>query len=119
MPAFDLKTNNWQLILNYCIGHEHSSLLLCPNTNAALINHCSERDPANHPCGRAGRPNAKFQWADWDKVSNEWLTKTIDEMETERGQGLSLEAVAIGDIEEGEEVFVDYGKVNTDLSISK
>ena len=89
MPAFDLKTNNWQLILNYCIGHEHSSLLLCPNTNAA--NHRSDGDPENYPCSRAGKSNAKFQWADWDKVSNEWLTKTIDRMETEGGQGLTLE----------------------------
>eukprot|EP01083_Nonionella_stella_P090921 254123_1 len=31
-------------------------------------------------------------------------------METEGGQGLTLEVVAMSDIEEGEEVFVDYGK---------
>lgn len=31
-----------QLLLNYCFGHHESSLLLCPNSNAILVNHCSE-----------------------------------------------------------------------------
>lgn len=112
MPAFDPKSKNWQLILNYCLGHHRSSLLLCPNTNAALINHCSNRNnKKSHPCGnKSGKPNAKYRWAEWDETSNEWLKKTIEEMEEEGGHGLVLEVVATRDILEGEEVFIDYGK---------
>jgi hypothetical protein len=106
MPAFEGK--EWQLLLNYCIGRDDSSLLLCPNTNAILFNHCSDRRP-EHPCGKENKPNAKYQWAKWDEATDEWLNMTIGEMEEKGGRGLSLEIVATRDIEEGEEVFVDYG----------
>jgi len=109
MPAFDPSAKNLQLILNYCLGHNRSSLLLCPNSNANLINHCSDRNKKSHPCGKTGNPNAKYQWAQWDETSNEWLKKTIKEMEEEGGHGLVMEVVATRDILEGEEVFIDYG----------
>mmetsp|Transcript_10354 Transcript_10354/g.15666 ORF Transcript_10354/g.15666 Transcript_10354/m.15666 type:complete len:753 (-) Transcript_10354:152-2410(-) len=110
MPAFDPSAKNLQLILNYCLGHNRSSLLLCPNSNANLINHCSDRNKKSHPCGKTGNPNAKYQWAQWDETSNEWLKKTIKEMEEEGGHGLVMEVVATRDILEGEEVFIDYGQ---------
>jgi len=34
-----------QLLLNYCFGHTASQLLLCPQTNSILLNHCSKRTP--------------------------------------------------------------------------
>ncbi len=108
MPAF--YGEQWQLILNYCVGHEHSSLLLCPNTNVGLINHCSERRPKTHPCGRGKGPNAKYRWAEWNKISNNWRSKLIGEMEQDGGKGLMMEVVATRNIEDGEEVFIDYGK---------
>ena len=37
------KRVNDQLIVNYCFAHPQSTLLLCPNTQAVLINHCSLR----------------------------------------------------------------------------
>jgi hypothetical protein len=95
-----------QLLLNYCFGHPQSSLLLCPNTNAALINHCSHRTEG---CGPRG-PNAEYRWAtSWDRSTPAWLNLTLDEMADRTGHGLSLEIVATREINRGEEVFIDYG----------
>jgi hypothetical protein len=66
-----------QLLLNYCFGHEESSLLLCPITNAILINHCSNR---TKECGESG-PNAEFRWdTTWDRDTKRWLNMTLDEI---------------------------------------
>jgi hypothetical protein len=51
----DGSHNGTQLLMNYCFGHKDSTLLLCPNTNAVLINHCSTRSKG---CGPDG-PNAE------------------------------------------------------------
>ncbi len=74
-----------------------------------LVNHCSDRRPDIHPCGRHNRPNAQYRWAKWDEATDAWLNKTIAQMEEDGGRGLSMEIVATRDIEVGEEVFVDYG----------
>ncbi len=74
-----------------------------------LVNHCSDRRPDIHPCGRHNRPNAQYRWAKWDEATDTWLNKTIAQMEQDGGRGLSMEIVATRDIEVGEEVFVDYG----------
>ena len=124
MPAFGETSNQFQLLLNYCFGRDDSSLLLCPNTNAILINHCSSRRPDLHPCAvkdqvtddeeedREGAlgPNAEYKWAKWDHSTEHWLNKTIDEMKVMEGRGLSFEIVATREIREGEEVFIDYGE---------
>lgn len=95
-----------QLLLNYCFSHRNTSLALCPDTNAILVNHCSDR---TKECGPKG-PNAMFRWASgWDPVSDDWLNKTVDDIAKEDGRGLSMEIVALRDIEPGEEVFMDYG----------
>ena len=106
IPAFDPE-GRLQLLINYCFGHKESSLLLCPNTNAILINHCSQRRPDLHPCGPdRGEPNAEYRWAKWDHATKDWLQKSIPEMVDEKGRGLSLEIVATKEIKEGE----DYGE---------
>ena len=48
-----------QLLLNYCFSNPHSTVLLCPTTNAVLINHCSKR---TKQCGPQG-PNADYRWS--------------------------------------------------------
>lgn len=66
-----------QLLLNYCFGHDESSLLLCPITNAILINHCSNR---TKECGESG-PNAEYNWdTAWDRDTARWLDMTLDEI---------------------------------------
>lgn len=114
LPAFRKDTTDkWQLLLNYCLGHNDSGLLLCPNTNAILVNHCSDRRPDIHPCSKQNhkdnKPNAEYRWAKWDDNTDKWLGMTIEDMKREEGRGLSLDIVATRDILEGEEVFVDYG----------
>jgi hypothetical protein len=95
-----------QLILNYCYGHSKSSLLLCPATNANLINHCSPR----YKGGSCKGPNAELKWAtEFDPETKDWLQRSIGEIRdmVDRGRrGLSLEVVALRDIEPGEEVSV-------------
>ena len=94
-----------QLLLNYCFGHPESSLLLCPDTNVILINHCSSRRP-NNENDECNRPNAKLQWAsDWDLgINKKWLEMSLDEIARQPGRGLALEVVATRDITPGEEV---------------
>lgn len=80
-----------QILLNYCFGHHDSTLLMCPTTNAVLINHKAE-------------PNAFVRWADWDETTRRWRTLSLLEIQNEDGRGLSLDIVALRDIDEGEEV---------------
>ena len=97
-----------QLLLNYCFGHSESSVLLCPLTNAILINHCSSRK--ENPACKNG-PNAKVQWASaWDMTNPRWTEMTLEELATKETRGLSMEIVALRDIVAGEEVFIDYGE---------
>eukprot|EP00977_Amphora_coffeiformis_P011526 scaffold2768_cov161-Amphora_coffeaeformis.AAC.2 len=72
--VLDIYTNGQrigeQLLLNYCFGHPQSSMLLCPDTQAELINHCSKR---TKQCGRHG-PNAAIRWSrGWDPTSGEYV----------------------------------------------
>ena len=96
-----------QLLMNYCFGHMESQLLLCPQTNAILINHCSNREKEN-VCNNGNGPNAIARWASgWDTTSDEWLQKSMEfmvNMTTEGMRGLSLEIIATADIAPGEEV---------------
>ncbi|CAB9507051.1 Guanylate cyclase [Seminavis robusta] len=114
-----------QLLLNYCWGNTQTTLLVCPITNAQLINHCSDRP--GFPCPKLNKgsgndtstststgPNARIEWADssWDPSTREWLNMTIPQMMQQPlyQRGLSLQVVATRDILPGEEVFVDYGQ---------
>uniref|UniRef100_A0A7S4VCM2 SET domain-containing protein n=1 Tax=Ditylum brightwellii TaxID=49249 RepID=A0A7S4VCM2_9STRA len=102
-----------QLLLNYCFGHVESSLLLCPSSNAIIINHCSDRQDWGGQCGGGKGPNAMYRWAtDWDTNTEEWLSLSLEEMQEKndnRQRGLSFEIVATRDIQPGEEIFIDYG----------
>jgi hypothetical protein len=83
-----------QLLLNYCFGHVNSSLLLYPYSPMInLINHSSEKS------------NVKLQWAA-NVESLEWPLERVLES---KSTGLLLELVALRDIENGEEVLLDYG----------
>ena len=90
-----------QLLLNYCFGHPNSTMLLFPyGLGVGHINH--------HPEDY----NAEVRWArDFDFFHNEgWLNRSIDELKFEWRASLMLEYIATRDIEEGEEVLIDYGK---------
>mmetsp|Transcript_3776 Transcript_3776/g.7684 ORF Transcript_3776/g.7684 Transcript_3776/m.7684 type:complete len:586 (+) Transcript_3776:276-2033(+) len=90
-----------QLLLNYCFGHPNSTMLLFPyGSGVGYINHHSEDY------------NAEVRWArDFDFFHNkDWLNRSLDELKFEWRASLMLEYIALRDIEEGEEVLIDYGK---------
>jgi hypothetical protein len=89
-----------QLLLNYCFGHRDSTLLLCPyGLLTALINHDSQN------------PNTKVAWSDKRRLRHpEWFDQPVSLWGNSRHSGLSFDFVALRDIEEGEEVTIDYGR---------
>jgi len=89
-----------QLLLNYCMGHNQSTLLLCPyGALTTLINH------------NQTRANVKLQWASPERSNHEptWLNMTVDQLGKIQTARLSMELVALRDIQEGEEIMLDYG----------
>lgn len=100
----DGEQMGYQLLLNYCFGHRDSSLLLCPDTNAILINHCSSR---LKQC--ANGPNARVQWASgWQPNHKDWLKMSIKELLEQSSRGIAMEVVASRDIVPGEEVSLAF-----------
>jgi SET domain len=89
-----------QLLLNYCFGHRHSTLLLCPySLLVGLVNHSRKH------------ANVKVQWSDpsRSKHNPELLDQTVDDLEKQTWATLSMEFVALRDIKEGEEILLNYG----------
>lgn len=89
-----------QLLYNYCYGHPDSSLLLFPTGSVvAFINHSKE-------------PNAKMVWSNHPAHQKHWLNLEPWELLHNENMyiGLVMEIVALRDIEEGEEIFIDYGE---------
>lgn len=109
LPLLQLVERNFsqhEVLVNYCFRHKDSSMMLCPLSNAALLNHCSIR---TKQCGERG-PNAAYRWASkWDSTTATWRQLSLDEVASKRERGLSFEIVALRDILHGEEVFFDYG----------
>lgn len=87
----------FQLLMNYCFGHEQSTLLLCPyGLLTAFINHSHEN------------PNTRIQWSQQMRHP-EWREKPISEWWEIYHTGLQIDFVALRDINEDEEIFIDYG----------
>ena len=90
-----------QLLLNYCFGHKHSTILLCPYSNGVpYINH-------NHQS-----PNARIVWPERPLVQNStWLDQNIDYIDEHLSSvAFEFDIVAIRDLQPGEEVLIDYGQ---------
>ncbi|CAB9505826.1 Guanylate cyclase [Seminavis robusta] len=88
-----------QLLLNYLYGHPESSMLFFPSGSVScLINHSKE-------------PNAKLVWSTHPGHQRHWYDMSPEELLTMETMyiGLLIEVVALRDIEEGEEIFIDYG----------
>ena len=69
-----------QLLLNYCFGHGESKMLFCPQSNAALVNHCSTRLQWGGQCDERG-PNAALRWATaWDMSTSATLRLGLEEL---------------------------------------
>jgi SET domain len=92
----------YDLILNYSFGHPNSTVLLTPYGGGVnYINH-----------GGKEKANVRVQWPNKELIAHkpEFLTRTPYDLSNSLDKiGLSFEYVALRDIAEGEEVFLDYG----------
>lgn len=89
-----------QLLLNYVYGHPESSMVFYPTGSVvSFINH-------------GDTPNAKLVWSDHPSNGKDWFELEPEELVSEEHQhiGLLMEIVATRDINEGEEIFIDYGE---------
>jgi hypothetical protein len=90
----------FQIILNHCIGHPESTLLLFPyGLGVNYINHNSSR------------ANVEIRWAANGTSGHDasWLELSPGEMEYQYSTHLGIDYFATKDIEKGEEMFLDYG----------
>jgi hypothetical protein len=92
----------YQILLNYCLGHRESTVLLCPyGPHASYINH--NRTLAN----------ARLAWSDPQRSNHdpralEWPPSLLEKRSS--SAALSMDVVATRDIRRGEEVLLDYGE---------
>jgi len=94
-----------QLLVNYAFQPKGSTLLLYPyGPGVGLINHASKK---------SRKINAKLQWSTHHmNHGTQWLDSslTLDQFWKMQYPGsLILDVVALRDIREGEEIFIDYG----------
>jgi hypothetical protein len=92
----------YQLLLNYCFGHNESTVLVCPYGNGVnYINHVREH------------ANVKVRWAqDFPAHQDDVLHQATPEdlFNSTAEPKFVLEYIALRDIVAGEEIFLDYGE---------
>ena len=90
------KPIHQQLLLNYCFGHNESTLLLCPyGLLTSQINHSKQ-------------PNTKIEWTQNVRHA-EWMEMPLRHWASTKHSGISFDFVALRDIQEDEEILIDYG----------
>lgn len=89
-----------ELTINYSYGHPNSSMVLLPY--APTVNF------VNNNLNKS-KVNARIQWSCNKHHQEEWEHDSVKDI-LKRGRGLMLDLVAIDNIDEGDEVFLDYGE---------
>lgn len=89
-----------ELTINYSFGHRNSSMVLLPY--APTVNFI------NNNLNKS-KVNARVQWSNSKHHQEKWEHDSVEDI-LKRGQGLMLELIAIQNIEEGDEIFLDYGE---------
>jgi hypothetical protein len=107
--AFDMEARTYtkyerigyQLVKNYCLGHEDTTILLCPYGNGVgYINH------------NQSLANVRLKWPKHGSLNHNerWLVTQLSAWDQkDKKSRLAIEYVATRDIEPGEELFLDYG----------
>ena len=92
------ESKRTQLFLNYCFGHPSSKMLLCPySPYVNLINHSQE-------------PNVAIRWSTSKYNNKDWLSLSAEELCAKQHVELVIDFVAVRDIQEGDEILLDYGE---------
>ena len=103
-----------QLLLNYCFGHRHSSVLLYPyGSFVNYINHAPSTILDNDTGKKVATANIRIRWSE-KLISNEMDPRTMTPSELwnrQSPEGLVIEYVALRTIQQNEEIFIDYGSV--------
>ena len=104
-----------QLLLNYCYGHPDTTLILCPyGSGVNFINHArtggsgeSTKQKKNHEA------NVKIVWSQHGTTNQDdtWFTKDPSEMKIDYNTKVAFDYIATKDIQEGDEILLDYGTV--------
>jgi hypothetical protein len=118
-----LRTMQTTVLANYCVGGTNAKVWILPIGSAAMMNH------------RKGSPNVAFTWFDWNSMTDPDLTSDMKIEQIRKGSKrwkqitdvrrklatplgdliqsdyapLDFIYYALTDIEEGEELFLDYG----------
>jgi hypothetical protein len=87
------------LLFNYCWGHAQSNILLFPYSS--LVN------SINH--GQEEVANVELRWSQMKGHHVEWLELPASTVLEKSQSGLVMEFIAKKDIQEGEEILVNYG----------
>lgn len=104
-PYNEYKVNHsnpihYQLLLNYCYGHNDSTILLCPyGVGTSLINHHTDSNYIN----------AKIVWSTKMNIHDEWLQQSISQWSNSTSTGLAFDLIALRPIKHNEEIFINYG----------
>jgi hypothetical protein len=107
--------NNYQLMLNYALGHEDSDLLLLPY--GPFVNFM------NHP-PKGMEPNAVIRWHQASEKEmdvprrlqfhhDELFQQYAKAVTETHGKGLVIDVVALKQITTGDEIYIDYGSAWT------
>ncbi|KAL7534777.1 hypothetical protein ACHAXR_006074 [Thalassiosira sp. AJA248-18] len=102
-----------QLLINYCLGHQNSSVLLFPYGHVNYVNNApinSYDEEYNGPVANVGLRWSEKLTQKQAKVDPRTLTPTQLWNRT-KIEGLVLEMVALRDIRADEEVLLDYGSI--------
>ena len=96
------KPRGQQLLVNYCFAHPESSMLLFPiSSMMTQVNHAPPE-----------KANARVTWSKNKYWGNAFDLQDMPpkELAEYHHVSLTMELFALRDIEEGEEVFIDYGR---------
>ena len=99
-PGESNRPRRRQLLLNYALGHRHSTMLLSPYGPVfGLINH------------NQTLANVRLVWASPQRSQHkpERLEEEVAMFEGYTSSQLAMELVATKDVAEGDEIFLDYG----------
>jgi hypothetical protein len=111
-PGGEFVVHGHQLLLNYCYGHPETTLILCPyGSGVNYINHAPRHGGTGGSSGGEPQANVKIQWAPSGHMGqdNSWWDKSVVQLKGSRQAQLAWDFVALRDIDQGEELLLDYG----------